>query len=311
MPLVSVIIPTYNRATLLKEAIESVLAVRRDGFELEIIVVDNGSTDDTQAVAGTYPVRYVRTQEGRGASLARNAGIHAARGDFLAFLDDDDLWLPDNIAPQLKLLAEHPEYGAVHAQAQLTDASRVPYGEPIPQGPLHSGWVFEDILRYWPQLGTIVVRAAVAREVGDFDPTLFADQDWDWILRITRRFQFGRIEQPVILFRQRGSEDDTLAWRRFPYNGIVFHRHTRDLPLAHRLRLQRIWWGHRGWYASLFLQNAQHYARQGEMARAWRSAGYACRASLPHAAGLVVKFWLLSMQKNSSSRSEQIIASEQ
>src|SRR5262245_32164110 len=118
VPLVSVIIPTRNRAGLLREAVASVLGVRRVEFALEVIVVDDGADAETEAVVRPYQVMYVRT-DGIGASAARNRGIEAAHGDYLAFLDDDDLWLPSNIRPQLKVLNEHPEYGAVVAQVQL------------------------------------------------------------------------------------------------------------------------------------------------------------------------------------------------
>src|SRR5579859_3111954 len=98
--LVSVIIPTHNRAAPVREAVESVLAVRRDSFELEVLVVDDGSTDETAEVIGAMSVTHLRT-EGIGTAGARNAGLRAATSDFVAFLDDDDSWLPNNIAPQL------------------------------------------------------------------------------------------------------------------------------------------------------------------------------------------------------------------
>src|SRR5689334_11104867 len=103
-PLVSVVIPTRNRATLLRRAIESVLAVRRDGFDIEVIVADDASTDETPQIASVYPLKYARSSAPGGASAARNLGLSNVSGDFVAFLDDDDEWLPDNIAPQLKLM---------------------------------------------------------------------------------------------------------------------------------------------------------------------------------------------------------------
>jgi glycosyltransferase involved in cell wall biosynthesis len=300
MPLVSVIIPTRNRSTLLREAIESALAVRRDGFALEVIVVDDGSTDDTRAVATAYPVVYLRA-EGMGASAARNAGMDAAHGEFIAFLDDDDVWLPNNIAPQLRVLAEHPEYGAVYAQVQLTDADRVPYGEPIPVGPALSGWIFDDLLTYWPQVGAVVVRAAVVREVGGFDTSLISEEEWDWILRLARHYPIGRVAEPVLLFRQRGLSDDATSWRRFPDTVRVFHRHTRHMALAKRLRLQRLLWAHRGWYAAGFVHSARHYVRQGDRARALRTFSYALRASPMHAIVTLTSSWRREIADASTS----------
>jgi glycosyltransferase involved in cell wall biosynthesis len=241
--------------------------------------VDDGSTDDTKAVATSYPIRYL-LGDGRGAASARNAGIAAARGDFITFLDDDDVWLPTNLAPQLAMLEQHPEYGAVHAQAQLADCDLVPFGGPVFHGPLTSGWIFDDLLRYWPQIGTFVVRKGVVDEVGYLDTTLCSEEEWDWFLRIARRYQIGRLEQPVMLFRQRGYGDEALAWRRLPDTFRVFHRHTRQDP-RHR-QIQRILRSHRGWFAANFVADARHYAENGNYRGMLRCLWYAGRVSPAH-----------------------------
>jgi glycosyltransferase involved in cell wall biosynthesis len=235
--LVSVIITTHNRSKSVKEAIESVLAIQSRKFDIEIIVVDDGSTDNTPEVLQLYPVIYLRTS-GVGMANARNTGLRAARGDFVTLLDDDDVWLPNNIAPHIELFEQHPEYGAVHAQSQLADYAGTPFGEPVPAGPLPSGWIFEELLTYWPQVGTILTRASVAREAGDLDPTLSGDTDWDWLLRIARYHQIGRIEQPVLLFHQRGTAEEELSWRRFPAMITIFHRHIKSLGFTKRLKLR-------------------------------------------------------------------------
>jgi glycosyltransferase involved in cell wall biosynthesis len=281
VPLVSVIIPTRSRAPLLKDAIESVLAVKRDGFELEVLVVDDGSTDNSVEVASRYPITVIQTEQ-LGVSMARNTGIAAAHGEYVAFLDDDDMWMPHNIAPQVRLLQEHPEYGGAYAQFLLTTPDRTPYGSPQPPLPLSSGWIFESILSHFPQLGTAVVRRAVAVTSGGLDPSLKAGEDWDWLLRIARHYPLGRIEQPVVLFRQRGRIDDELIWRRFPDMYRVFRRHTRRFHLWDRLRLQRILWRHRGWYMSIFLIHAKRHWQEGDRGRALRSLTFAVRTSPPH-----------------------------
>lgn len=291
-PLVSVIITTRNRSKPLKEAIESVLAARHEAFELELIVVDDGSTDDTADLTRRYPVVYLQAG-GVGMARARNAGLHAARGDFVTLLDDDDAWLPGNAVAQLELFARHPEFGAVHAQALLADANLRPFGEPVPAGPLPSGWLFEELLTYWPQVGTILTRRAAATEAGDMDPTLSGDTDWDWLLRVARRHPIGRVEQPVMLFRQRATAEEQLAWRRFPAMVTIFHRHTRPLGLAKRLRLQPILWRHRGWWATVFLQYAGQNWADGERGRAYRSLYYAFRCSVPHALLGCLRSWPL------------------
>lgn len=282
-PLVSVIIPTHNRAALLREAIESVLSVDRHGFTLEILVVDDASTDNTPEVAAGFPVRYLHST-GVGAARARNVGIASARGDYIAFLDDDDLWLRNNIEPQLRLLKDRPELGAVYAQVLLTTPDRSPIGLPVPAGPLRSGWIHADLLTHLPQLGAVVVRRSAARATGPQDPSLLSDQDWDWLLRLARRYQIGFVEQPVSLFRQRGYDDEALAWRRFPNMLKVFRKHAARYGGVQRLRLVRVFWRHRGWYAGIFLAHAQHHAHCGQRARALRCTYYALRASPLHTA---------------------------
>jgi len=294
--LVSVIITTRNRSKSVKEAIESVLAVQSQKFEIEIIVVDDGSTDNTPEVLQRYPVMYVRTN-GIGMANARNTGLRAARGDFVTLLDDDDVWLPNNIAPHIELFEQHPEYGAVHAQSQLADSAGIPFGEPIPVGPLRSGWIFEELLTYWPQVGTIVTRAAVARAAGDLDATLAGDTDWDWLLRIAQYHPIGRIEQPVLLFHQRGTAEEELSWRRFPAMITIFRRHIKSLGFIKRLKLGAILWRHRGWWASNFLSYARINYTQGEHKRAYRSLYYAFRCSPPHALIGCLREWPLKVAK--------------
>lgn len=298
--LVSVVITTRNRSQLLREAIQSVLDIKNPAFNLEIIVVDDGSTDGTLEVLADYPVTLIKTT-GIGMAKARNAGLHAAQGDFVTLLDDDDVWLPNNIAPHIELFERHPEFGAVHAQAQLANYDKTPFGDPVPAGPLPSGWIFEELLQYWPQVGTILTRTSVAREAGDMDPTLTGDTDWDWLLRVARRYPIGRIEQPVMLFRQRNKAEEELAWRRFPAMVKIFKRHTRDLSALKQLKLRPILWRHRGWWASQFLNFARMHVAEGNQRRAYRSLYYAFRCSPPHALINCVRDWPLKQPKIDAS----------
>src|SRR3954470_7108114 len=119
-PIVSVIITTRNRAAVLDEALASVFAVERDGFDLEVIVVNDGSTDDTLDIVAKYDATVITTS-GVGMAPARNIGLHAATGTYVTLLDDDDVWLPTNIGPQVALLEARPELGAAHGQSQIAD----------------------------------------------------------------------------------------------------------------------------------------------------------------------------------------------
>ena len=114
-PLVSVIIPTYNREKIITRAIDSVFAQTYRDFE--IVVLDDGSQDNTKAVAQAYgPKVHYFYQDNKGIAGARNAGMHQTAGDYIAFLDSDDYWLPGKLERQIALFSEHPEYGMVGCQ---------------------------------------------------------------------------------------------------------------------------------------------------------------------------------------------------
>jgi glycosyltransferase involved in cell wall biosynthesis len=206
---VSVIIPAYNHARYLGEAIESALA--QSHSPLEVIVVDDGSTDETAEVLTRFGDR-IRTlrQRNRGPSAARNAGIAAARGDYLAFLDADDLWLPRKLERQLARFAADSSLGFVHCAFETfgpaTDPSvRSPHGR-IFQG--MEGWIATEILRLDRDVVaggcTLMVPRAVAEETGGFDPDLLAAEDWDWSYRIATRYRVGFVAEILVRYRQHG-----------------------------------------------------------------------------------------------------------
>src|SRR5262245_33740030 len=127
-PLVSVIVPTHNRAHCLPRALASIAAQegRGESFDIEVLVVDDGSSDGTaQVMADHGAVRYIRLPEQRGVSAARNAGLRASQGGYLGFLDSDDEWLPHKLRVQVPLLAAHPEVGVIYSQVVM----RSPEGE--------------------------------------------------------------------------------------------------------------------------------------------------------------------------------------
>ena len=173
MTILSVVIPTRDRCALLAGALASVERIANDRLEVEKIVVDDGSTDDTRLVAGRFGVRLLES-EGRGASAARNQGMAAATGDFLLFLDDDDEVVPEQIRRLVDVLQEDPGLGAAFGQVQLTDERLVPFGAPYPSAvsdPLHY------MLGTWQQIGSVVVRTGVRDTVGEFDTSLVDSED--------------------------------------------------------------------------------------------------------------------------------------
>ncbi|NVM57275.1 MAG: glycosyltransferase family 2 protein [Desulfobacterales bacterium] len=206
MPAVSVIIPTYNRARFLKEAICSVLA--QDFHDFELIVVDDGSTDDSPQLLGSYPkIRIVR-QDRRGVSAARNAGIARAPGRFVAFLDSDDLWLPGKLSAQVAFFETHPT--ALICQTEevwIRNGIRV---NPKKQHKKHSGMIFGPSLELClVSPSAVMMQRRLLDEVGGFDETLPACEDYDLWLRIACRFPIYLISTPLVV--KRGGHKDQLS----------------------------------------------------------------------------------------------------
>jgi glycosyltransferase involved in cell wall biosynthesis len=208
-PLVSVIIPTYNRAWILKEAIDSVLSQTFEDYEL--IVVDDGSTDDTGAVIGSFNGIEFITQANRGVSAARNRGIEAASGTYLAFLDSDDLWLPEKLESQMAFFDAHPE--AMICQTQeiwIRNGRRI---NPKRRHQKASGMFFERSLELClVSPSAVVIKRDLLREVGQFDGELPACEDYDLWLRIGARYPVFLVDKPLVI--KRGGHADQLSASR-------------------------------------------------------------------------------------------------
>jgi glycosyltransferase involved in cell wall biosynthesis len=224
---VSVIVPTCNRPALLREALASIRALQGADLTFEILVGDNGLAPETSAVAKKFDAIYLKASA-HGASAARNVGLRAATGEYLAFLDDDDVWLPANVRPHLALLDSHPALDGVIGQTVYTDPQLVPHGPPWPRDIQGDG---NELLRrmlsgFFPQIGTTVARMTVRERIGEFDEELIGGEDLDWLLRMARPRRLGFVATPCILFRGRppGSYD-ALQRKRIRYDRRVFFRH--------------------------------------------------------------------------------------
>jgi glycosyltransferase involved in cell wall biosynthesis len=172
--MVSVIVPVYNGERYLRAALESVFAQTYPAFE--VIVVDDGSVDDSGVIAQSFPdVLYIH-QENQGVAAARNHGIEAARGDFFAFLDQDDLWTPEKLKLQIDYLLSHPDLGYTLTQQQyfLNPGGTLPaWFRKELFASVHTGWV----------LGTLVVERTAFEKVGNFATGYSAANDSDWFFR--------------------------------------------------------------------------------------------------------------------------------
>ena len=207
-PRVSVIIPTHNRRDLLRAAIDSVLVQTYP--DVEIIVVDDGSTDDTTEAMAQYIGRivYLR-QTNQDVAATRNTGIRAATGEYLTFLDDDDLMLPTKIERQVQLLAAHPDAGLVHCRFYHVDRD----GNVLDKiGVLPEGQVLKPLLcRNFIWMGAPMVRRQCIEQVGMFDEHIPATcADWDMWLRIAQAgYTFACVQEPLGAYRVQ--QDSMLA----------------------------------------------------------------------------------------------------
>jgi len=198
---VSCVIPTRNRWSLLQAALASVRAAGVDG--VEIIVVDDGSTDLTAEYGPQLPgVRYLRGPC-RGASAARNAGAAAATGEWLAFLDDDDEWLPGKLGRQLTWLEEMGgQFGATGILVAESDGTRKARPGP-PSGQVPWGRLLEANLVC---TASVVMRRALFESVGGFDESLLRAEDWDLWLRAALQSSLYHLAEPWTVYHEHGSD---------------------------------------------------------------------------------------------------------
>ncbi|MCZ2291213.1 MAG: glycosyltransferase [Burkholderiales bacterium] len=206
-PVVSVVIPAYNAAWCVRKAIDSALA--QDFRAHQIIVVNDGSTDDTLAVLRSYgeAIRIVDQRNG-GMSNARNAGLRAARGEFVAFLDSDDWWLPGKLGRQVELLRARPELGFCSCAARVED----------PQGRLLNHWecprwdgsflvhLFGSSADVPGSCSAVLARRALVEQVGAFDESLRGAEDPDLWIRLAAVSEYACVPEPgVVILRRPGS----------------------------------------------------------------------------------------------------------
>jgi glycosyltransferase involved in cell wall biosynthesis len=203
MPKVSVVIPTYNCAHYLEQAIESVM--NQTYHDLEIIVLDDGSTDDTAQAVQKYGanINYIR-QENRGLPSARNSAIKASSGEFIALLDADDWWEPAKLSEQVPILDEDPELCLVYSDLEVVydDGSVIPSflsSRPIAT----SGYVFDQLLQSSFILpSTVILRRSCLDKVGMFDESMRSHEDIDLWLRLCQRWNVALVRKPLTHRRQ-------------------------------------------------------------------------------------------------------------
>ena len=202
MSTASAIITSHNYARYLPEAVESALA--QLGGDIEVIVVDDGSTDDTPQVMERFAgsVRYIR-QKNQGVSAARNHGISESRGRWIAFLDADDRWKPEKLARQLDALARHPDCRASYTGYEAIGPAFGPAAEP-PSLPADLATLVErgNVITC---ASSVVCDRALFAELGNFDVALSDCADWDMWIRIATITRFAAVDEPLLVYRRHES----------------------------------------------------------------------------------------------------------
>ena len=205
-PLVSVIIPTFNRAWCLKEAIDSVLTQTYKNYEL--IVVDDGSTDKTKGLLSQCKGITVLYQENQGVSAARNRGIASSKGELIAFLDSDDLWQPEKLATQVAYFGQH--HDAMICQTEeiwIRNGRRI---FPKKKHKKESGYFFERSLELClVSPSAVMMKRQLFNDVGLFDENLPACEDYDLWLRVGAHLPIYLIDEALII--KRGGHADQLS----------------------------------------------------------------------------------------------------
>jgi glycosyltransferase involved in cell wall biosynthesis len=228
---VSVIVPAYNAEKTILETIQSIQNQTFSDFE--IVVINDGSRDRTVEILGTIddPRLKVFSYENGGLPVARNRGIEKAIGQFLSFIDADDLWTPDKLAAQLAALEQHPDAGAAYSWTAYIDAeSNFLYnGKPVP----FDGNIYPQLLLecFIANGSNILVRRECVEAVGQFDPTLKSTEDWDFYLRLAAKYPFALVPKYQILYRRSSGSMTAKVDVMEKYNLLVAERAFQAAPV--------------------------------------------------------------------------------
>jgi len=218
LPLVSVIMPAFNRADYITEALESVLG--QDYPHKELVVIDDGSTDNTIEIVKSFGNRVrLMQQRNSGPAAARNRGIGAAAGKYVAFIDSDDVWLPGKLTAQVGYLEANPDVSVVHAELVpwsrgadgVFQRSSLPEIEPVKAtiavDPSSSGWIYHRLLLApMVNMSSMVVRRSLFEEIGLFDVSLLRGEDYEFTLRASRVTRIEMLDCVAVVYRRHSEQ---------------------------------------------------------------------------------------------------------
>ena len=213
MPLISVIIPAYNAEKTILETIESVL--KQTFLDFELIIINDGSQDSTLEIISNLQDSRIKVfcYPNSGLSASRNRGIFHATGDYISFLDADDLWTPDKLEAQLKALQENPQAAVAYSWTKCIDE----FGEVSRRGTHISvtGDVYKNLLvvNFLESGSNVLVRREAFNEVGVFDEFVSPAEDWDMWLRLAARYHFVAVPSPQVLYRVYSNSLSANVWK--------------------------------------------------------------------------------------------------
>jgi glycosyltransferase involved in cell wall biosynthesis len=261
-PLISIIIPTYNRAEFISQAVESVLG--QTMHEWELLVVDDGSTDNTCEVLAAYrrdPRIHYFYQLNQGQSVARNEALRMIQGDFVGFLDSDDLWAPDKLEKQLAILEANPHVDIVHGDESTMDVQGVVISRKNMKR--YSGWITRYLLAdNSVSITTALVRRRCFEEMGGFDTSVGVADDYELWLRFSALYRYHY--EPGIVASYRVMEDQISSdkRRRFAANDLIIKNFLKRYGDV--LSRQDKRWG----LARFYCRSARYFASIGDRGKA-------------------------------------------
>lgn len=238
MKLVTAIITTHNRKNLLKRAIDSVF--KQTYTNIELIVVDDGSTDETSKICKDFPLQYIfiPKEESRGGNYARNLGIKAAKGDYIAFLDDDDYWLPTKIEKQVKLI-ESKDCELVYCgrKLEIVLGEKIIYRNLLPKPASYGDFKNNILFTICTTTSNILVKKEAIEEIGLFDENLKFWQEYELTIRLAQRKPFYFVNEPLCIYRINEKDNLRLTNKYKEWKDTAHYIYRKHASLYKRLNL--------------------------------------------------------------------------
>lgn len=242
-PVISVIIPTYNRAQWLQQSISS--ALEQTYGNIEIIVIDDGSTDNTKELLAnlkSHGIRYIGHSTNRGAAASRNTGIRAARGEFIAFLDDDDEWLPSKLKKQLdKFSTSSATVGVVYTGSSLVSvrSGKTIHSFSCPHSQDHREVDFLRTVTF--STSVPLIRKSCFRKAGLFDEALPGSQDMDMWIRLAVHYEFAFIPEVLVRRYIHGGQISSTLKTKIEAKEKIYRKYFKVLSMHPDVMAHHLW----------------------------------------------------------------------